>query len=272
MGSHRKKDGQHLMRQDSNCLLEGEALRLAPQGNAAAFEFLYRRHRKRVYGLCLRMVKDPIQAEDLTQETFLAVLRGIGDFRGRSTFTTWLHQVTRNTVLMSVCKRRIKETSLEEAVESGGENRRMREEFGMPDRLLEATADGMILQTAVSKLSRGFRTALLLHDLHGYEHREVAAMLGYAAGTSKSQLHKARLRVRELLQKYFQTRKRKDNRSDYVSDDQASTAPVAPRDDKPDSDLEQRSPAGEPSSKPQRAIPSWCEPLDEKEKPRTGRK
>jgi len=157
------------MRQDSNCLLEGEALRLAPQGNAAAFEFLYRRHRKRVYGLCLRMVKDPIQAEDLTQETFLAVLRGIGDFRGRSTFTTWLHQVTRNTVLMSVCKRRIKETSLEEAVESGGENRRMREEFGMPDRLLEATADGMILQTAVSKLSRGFRTALALRDLHGYQ-------------------------------------------------------------------------------------------------------
>ena len=95
-------------------------------------------------------------------------------------------------------------------------------------------------------------------------------MLGYAAGTSKSQLHKARLRVRELLQKYFQTRKRKDNRSDYVSDDQASTAPVAPRDDKPDSDVEQHSPSQEPSSEPQRTIPSWCEPLDEK--PRTGRK
>jgi RNA polymerase sigma-70 factor (ECF subfamily) len=257
------------MRQDSNCLLEGEALRLAQQGNAAAFEFLYRRHRKRVYALCLRMVKDPIPA-DLTQETFLAVRRGIRDFRGQSTFTTWLHQVTRNTVLMSVCKRRTKETSLEETAESGGENRWVPGEFGMPDRRLAATADLMILQTAVSKLSRGFRTALLLHDLHGYEHWEVAAMPGYGAGTSKSQLHKARLRVRELLQKYFQPRKRKDNRSDDVSDDQASTAPVAPRDDKPDSDVEQHSPSGEPSSKPQRAVPSWCEPLDEK--PRTSRK
>jgi len=145
------------MRQDSNCLLEGEALRLAQQGNAAAFEFLYRRHRKRVYAPCLRMVKDPIQAEDLTQETFLAVLRGIRDFRGQSTFTTWLHQVTRNTVLMSVRKRRIKETSLEEAPSPAG-NRRVPEEFGMPDRRLEATADRMILQTAASKLSRGFRT------------------------------------------------------------------------------------------------------------------
>ena len=103
------------MRQDANCLLEGEALRLAQHGNAAAFEFLYPRHRKRVYALCLRMVKDPIQAEDLTQETFLAVLRGIRDFRGQSTFTTWLHQVTRNTALMSVRKRRIKETSRAEA-------------------------------------------------------------------------------------------------------------------------------------------------------------
>jgi len=254
------------MAPDPNVFLEGEALCLAQQGNAAAFEFLYRRHRKRVYALCLRMVRDPLQAADLTQETFLAVLRGIRDFRGQSTFTTWLHQVTRNTVLMCFRKKRIKETSLEEVAESPADDDRAPKEFGAPDRCLEATADRMALQTAVSQLSRGFRSALILHDLHGYEPREVAAMLGYAAGTSKSQLHKARLRVRELLQKYFQTRRRKDDRSDHdhAPDDQSSTAPVSPRDDKPDSDADQSSQPREISGKPQRAIPRWCEPLDEK--------
>jgi RNA polymerase sigma-70 factor (ECF subfamily) len=79
------------MQPDQNSFLEGEALSLAQQGNAAAFEFLYRLHHDRVYALCLRMVKNPVQAEDLTQETFLAVLRGIREFRGQSAFTTWLH-------------------------------------------------------------------------------------------------------------------------------------------------------------------------------------
>lgn len=258
------------MQANSNAWLEGEALRLAQQGNAAAFEFLFRRHRKRVYALCLRMVKDPSQAEDLTQETFLAVLRGIRDFHGQSAFTTWLHQVTRNTVLMCFRKQRIKETSLEEAGKSDGGDGRAPQELGALDRSLEATADRLALQTAVSKLSRGFRTALILHDLHGYEHREVAAMLGYAAGTSKSQLHKARLRVSELLRKCFPTRWRKDNRSGYASDDQNSTAPVPPREDKPDPNIDQQPHAREESGKPQRAIPTWCEPLEEK--PRSSRK
>ena len=255
---------------DSNVFLEGEALRLAQEGNTAAFEFLYRRHRRRVYALCLRMVKDPIQAEDLTQETFLAVLRGIRDFRGQSTFATWLDQVTRNTVLMSFRKQRIKETSLEEVAVSDGEDGRAPKEFGAFDRRLEVTADCVVLETAVSKLSRGFRSALILHDLHGYEHREVAAMLGYAVGSSKSRLHKARLRVRELLQKYFPARRRKENRSDHASDDQASTARISPRDEKPDSDVDQPLHPRDISGKPQGATPSWCEPLDEK--PRSSRK
>lgn len=251
------------MQPDPNCLLEGEALRLAQQGNAAAFEFLYRLHRERVYAICLRMVKDPSQAEDLTQETFLAVLRGIREFRGQSAFTTWLHQVTRNTVLMSIRKRKLRETSLEEIAGPGGENGSGPVELGTLDRRLEGVGDRMTLQRAISKLSRGFRKALLLHDLHGYEHREVAAILGCAPGTSKSQLHKARLRVRQLLKKWFRPSRQSGNRSDNVSGDDTFVSP-APRDDQFGSAAEQESMPNNLPRKRQRAIPSWCEPLDEK--------
>jgi len=255
------------MQADPNCFLEDEALRLARQGNTSAFEFLYRRHCKRVYSLCLRMVKDPIQAEDLTQDTFLAVLRGIHDFRGQSTFTTWLHQVTRNTVLGCFRKKRIQETSLEEVAEFNSEKGRAPKELGTSDRRLETTADRMILQRAVSKLPRGSRTALVLHDLHGYEHKEVAAILGCAAGTSKSRLHKARRRVRELLRKYFRTSRKKESRSDKVTGDDAFTSPVTPQDDESGADPEQYPHSRDVSTKPQRTVPSWCEPIEEK--PRT---
>lgn len=205
------------MQRDLDCLSEDEALRLSQGGNAFAFEFLYRQHRGRVYALCLRMVKDPAQAEDLTQETFLAVFRGIQMFRGESAFATWLHQVTRNTVLMSIRKKKLQETSLEEIVEPNSESGRFPKELGAPDRRLEHMADHMTLQSAISKLSHGFRRALVLHDLHGYEHREIADILGWRTGTSKSQLHKARLRVRELLKKCFENYGRKERRPDTVS-------------------------------------------------------
>jgi RNA polymerase sigma-70 factor, ECF subfamily len=265
----RKGDGLHPMQAQSNDFLEGQALRLAQQGNAAAFEFLYRLHRERVYALCLRMVKDPVQAEDLTQETFLAVLRGIREFRGQSTFSTWLHQVTRNTVLMAFRKRKVKELSLEEIAEPDRESGRQPMEFGTTDRRLEGTPDRMTLLRAVSKLSRGFRAALLLHDVHGYEHKEVAAIMGYAPGTSKSQLHKARVRVRELLNKYFRSHRRDDNHSDNPPGDEASVPP-SPRSEKSGSDAENRSRPDNLPRKPQRAIPSWCEPIDE-EVPRSSK-
>ena len=182
-------------------LSEAEALRRAQQGDADAFESLYRRHSPRVYALCLRMVKNTAHAEDLTQETFLAVFRGIRDFRGQSAFSTWLHRVTRNTVLMGFRKRRVQETSLDEIIDPESAAPRPHVELGVSDARLEGTADRMLLRSAVDRLSRGFRATLLLHDLHGYEHSEVAAILGCATGTSKSQLHKARLRVRKMLLK-----------------------------------------------------------------------
>jgi len=250
------------MRPDQNSFLENEALRLARRGNAAAFEFLYRLHRDRVYAHCLRMVKNPAQAEDLMQETFLAVLRGIREFRGQSAFTTWLHQVTRNTVLMSFRKKKLKETSLEEIMSADGESGRPPLELGTRDRRLEATADRMILRQAVSKLSEGFRKALVLHDVHGYEHREVAAILGWAPGTSKSQLHKARVRVREVLSKFFNKYRNNGNRSQAGSAGKPLSPPPAQNETLP-SDGEREPKADSGSPKGECAIASWCEPLDD---------
>ena len=189
--------------QSQNCTLtEGEALKLARQGDSAAFERLYRLHSHRVYSLCLRMVRNPSLAEDLTQETFLAVFRGLRDFHGHSTFSTWLYRVARNTVLMCFRKRRLNEVSLDEVAEARKEDGRPPVEPGTPDQHVEGLPDRLLLQAAVGRLSEGFRSALVLHDVHGYEHREIASILGWATGTSKSQLHKARLRVRESIHRY----------------------------------------------------------------------
>ena len=193
---------------DLEMLSENEALRRARLGDAAAFEFLYRRHSPRVYALCLRMVRNPEQAEDLTQDTFVAALRGIREFRGRCAFSTWLHHVTRNTVLMCFRKRRVKETSLDEITEPKADVGHATLQLGVSDARLEGTADRLVLLKAVRRLSPGFRATLLLHDLHGYEHREVAAILGCAAGTSKSQLHKARQRVRDMIRKCLRKSRR----------------------------------------------------------------
>jgi RNA polymerase sigma-70 factor (ECF subfamily) len=145
------------------------------------------------------MVRNPSLAEDLTQETFLAAFRGLRDFRGHSAFSTWLYRVARNTVLMCFRKKRVNEVSLDEFAEARKEDGRPPVEPGIPDHRVEGLPDRLLLQTAVGRLSEGFRSALVLHDVHGYEHREIASILGWATGTSKSQLHKARLRVRESI-------------------------------------------------------------------------
>jgi RNA polymerase sigma-70 factor (ECF subfamily) len=187
--------------QSETTLTESEALRRARDGDAVAFEWLYHLHLPRVYALCLRMAKNPTQAEDLTQETFLAVFRGIRHFRGQSAFTTWLHRVTRNTVLMFFRKKRLKEVSLEEIAERQKEDGSLRE-WGKPDLHLESIADRLLLQSAIAKLSATLRKTLLLHVVHGYGHEEIAGLLGKAPGTSKSRVHKARLRMRETLKKF----------------------------------------------------------------------
>jgi RNA polymerase sigma-70 factor, ECF subfamily len=180
---------------------EAEAIRLARQGNAEAFERLYRLHSRRVFTLCVRMLEDSAEAEDLTQETFLTVFRRIQTFRGESGFSTWLHRVTVNVVLMHIRKKTVAQTPLEEITEGTEETRTHRLELGGPDLYLDGTIDRLTLQRAIDQLPPGFKAQFVLYDIEGYEHREIADMRGCTTGTSKSQLHRSRLRLRELLQK-----------------------------------------------------------------------
>jgi RNA polymerase sigma-70 factor (ECF subfamily) len=247
------------MQPDQNSFLEGEALRLAQQGNATAFEFLYRLHRDRVHALCLRMVKNPVQTEDLTQETFLGVLRGIREFRGQSAFTTWLHQVTRNTVLMSLRKKRLEKTSLEEITGPDSESRQPPVELGTRDRHLEATADRLILRLAVSKLSWGLRKALLLQDVHSYEHKEVAAIL-----VGLPELRRPNCPKRVFVSAKFSTSLSKDIGVTAIARTWGPPAKLlAFRRDKAIS-CEPKPKPDDARRKCERAISSWCEPLDDK--------
>ncbi|MGA9248360.1 MAG: sigma-70 family RNA polymerase sigma factor, partial [Candidatus Acidiferrales bacterium] len=112
---------------------EADAIRLAQQGDAAAFERLYRLHNRRVYSLCLRMVGNTAEAEDLTQEAFLQLFRKIATFRGESAFSTWLHRLAVNVVLMKLRKKSGTESSLEEITEPDEESGGPRRDFGGPD-------------------------------------------------------------------------------------------------------------------------------------------
>lgn len=163
-------------------------------GDTAAFEELYHRHFRRVYALCLRMTGNAVQAEDLTQDVFIQLFNKIGSFRGDSAFTTWLHRMTVNQVLMHFRKRSTKSelTAVDDET---------------PDQIVRGTEnpntmpiiDRIALEKAVQQLPPGYRTVFILHDVEGYEHEEIARMMGVAEGTSKSQLHKARLKLRNLI-------------------------------------------------------------------------
>lgn len=168
--------------------------REASAGNAASFEEIYRRHSRRVYGICLRMTGNATEAEDLTQDTFAHLFRKIGSFRGSSAFTTWLHRLTVNQVLMHFRRRRARPELVTDDGEPPVEIARGSEN---PNRM--PVVDRIALEQAVAQLPEGYRRVFLLHDVEGYEHEEIARMLGVAAGTSKSQLHKARMKLRTLI-------------------------------------------------------------------------
>ena len=168
----------------------------AAEGDMGAFEDLYQRHHRRVYSICLRMLQSPSEAEDLTQDVFIQLYRKIGSFRGDSAFTTWLHRMAVNQVLMHFRKRTVKfEKTTEEGetpvqVVSGSDNPRKMQ-----------IVDRIALENAIDQLPDGYKKVFVLHDIEGYEHEEVARLLGCSVGTSKSQLHKARLKLRKLLGK-----------------------------------------------------------------------
>ena len=177
---------------------EGETIRLAQRGDAAAFEHLYRSHSRRVYALCLRMTGNPAIAEDLTQDVFLQVFRKIQTFRAESAFSTWLYRLAVNIVLMRRRMKGLKETSLEARSETGDTFHRR--EIGRRDQRVSGVVDRLSLRRALRQLPRGYRQIFFLHDVLGYEHHEIAEALGCSIGNSKSQLHKARRRLRTILQ------------------------------------------------------------------------
>jgi RNA polymerase sigma-70 factor (ECF subfamily) len=178
---------------------EAEAIQRAQHGDEAMFEYLYRVHSPRVYAICLRMVRDVAQAEDLTQEAFLLLFRKIHTFRGESAFPTWLYRLAVNLVLMHLRKKSLPTVSIDAASDPHDETSSPGIDVGAPDLLIEGTLDRINLERCMERLPVGYRTMFVLHDVEGYEHREIAQMRGRSQGDSKSQLHKARTRLRRLL-------------------------------------------------------------------------
>jgi RNA polymerase sigma-70 factor, ECF subfamily len=176
----------------------GKAIQLAHRGDPHAFELIYRLHSRLVYSICLRMLRDPFEAEDLTQDTFVLLLRKIHTFRGESAFSSWLYKLTTNLVLMRFRSKVSQPESLDE-ISANAENGETFSELGQPDLYLSGLFDRVNLQAAIDLLPAGCKTTFILHDVEGYEHKEIAGILGCSVGNSKSQLHRARKRLRKLL-------------------------------------------------------------------------
>ncbi len=175
-----------------------DLIKRAQEGDSDAFGALFQAHRSRIYSVCLRMTSNAAEAEDLTQDSFLQAFRKIAKFRGDSAFSTWLHRIAVNTVLMHFRKKPQCQVSLDEPY-SNGDGAKLRYEQGTRDRNLAGCIDRVTLVRAMAQLPPGYRTIFLLHEVEGYEHQEIAEMLGCTVGNSKSQLYKAKLRFRELL-------------------------------------------------------------------------
>jgi RNA polymerase sigma-70 factor (ECF subfamily) len=179
-------------------MTEAEVIRRAQMGDASCYEALYMRYKRRVFSLCLRMTGNYAQAEDFTQEAFLQLYRKIASFRGESAFTTWLHRLSVNIILMHWRKKGLAEVSLEETLEPQSEDA-PRRDIGKRDDVLHGSVDRLNLDRAIASLPPGYRIIFVLHDVEGYEHNEIAEMLGCSIGNSKSQLHKARMKLRSML-------------------------------------------------------------------------
>jgi len=150
----------------------------------------------------LRMVGNPAEAEDLTQEAFLQLFRKIHTFRGDAAFSTWLHRLSVNVVLMRLRKKTLPQTSLDEPADADDESSGPKRDVGAEDPLIEGSLDRVRLERALVELPPGYRMVFLLHDVQGYEHNEIAKIMDCSIGNSKSQLHKARTRLREILQDF----------------------------------------------------------------------
>ena len=176
---------------------ERSLIERAQRGDEEAFATLFQLHKKRVYSVCLLMTKDVAEAEDLTQEAFLQVFRSVGSFRCDSAFSTWLYRIAVNTVLMKLRRRKTPPLSLDEPVSS--ESPSLRRDIGRADPRLSGAIDRIALRRAMQELPEGCRKIFALHEVEGYQHHEIAKMLDCSVGNSKSQLHKAKMKMRDLL-------------------------------------------------------------------------
>ena len=174
-----------------------DLVRRAQQGDSDAFASLFYAHKARIYSVCLRMTNNTAEAEDLTQDAFLQVFRKLQTFRGDSALSTWLYRIAVNTVLMHFRKKALRQVSLDEPYSQDA--KMVRREYGSKDDRLTGSVDRIALARAIKELPAGYRTIFLLHEVEGYEHQEIAQLLDCSVGNSKSQLHKAKLRIRELL-------------------------------------------------------------------------
>jgi RNA polymerase sigma-70 factor (ECF subfamily) len=179
---------------------ETQIIARAQRGDEEAFAALFEAHKRRVYSLCLRMTSNTAEAEDLTQEAFLQLFRKISTFRGESAFSTWLHRLAVNVVLMHLRKKGLQQISLDEVDTSQDEP--IKRDYGSDDRRLTGSVDRIGLQKAIADLPPGYRAVFVLHDVEGYEHNEIAEIMKCSVGNSKSQLHKARMKLRERLCQY----------------------------------------------------------------------
>ena len=178
-------------------LSDVDLVKSAQQGDADAFATLFHAQRAKVYSLCLRMTKNPSDAEDLSQEAFLQVFRKLDTFRGESALSTWLHRVTTNAVLMSLRRKQVPHVYLDHPPSDQAPI--AEQELGRLDARLSGAVDRLMLARALGRLSRGSRAVFILHEIHGYPHGEIAQRLNCSVGNSKSQLYRARMKMRELL-------------------------------------------------------------------------
>jgi RNA polymerase sigma-70 factor (ECF subfamily) len=186
---------------------EAEAVAMAKRGNAAGHETLYRLHRGRVYSLCLRHTSNASDAEDLTHDVFMQVLRKIKTFRGDSKFGSWLYRVALNSLLLHARKQKRRDQFVVENLPEDSICGRSR---------WPAPADQLVLQQALGSLSVKKRNVVFLHDIKGLTHREVAWRLGLTVTASKSRLHRAHIALRDALIHHTSQSVHPSNQVQYV--------------------------------------------------------
>lgn len=190
------------MLRNIRCMSHSKPIPRLSDDDREAFHALYLAHHRRIYSICLRMTQSVSDAEDLTQEIFIHLFRKLETFRGDAAFTTWLHRLTVNHVLMHFRKRSVRS---ELPTEDGKIPTQV--VAGSKDPRQMRVVDRILLSEVIAKLPDGYRDAFIMHDIEGLEHNEIAQRRGRSAGTSKSQLHKARMMLRQLITQTSQQRR-----------------------------------------------------------------